>query len=249
MRPTFDGPSPLSRHLASVTAIVAAGLTVTACYTPADDPVGPPPQVAASKLADGSAVPVLDFATGVPAGGTATLHRFSGGVNYRLHAEGLEPGHAYTLWLVIFNDTSACTAGTPDVTFCGGNDLVNDAAHPDMMYAGGHVVGASGDATFAGRRDVGDMSGSANGPVGLPAYGLEDPGGAEIYLIVHDHGPANADYMPSMIQSIDGGCTDTGVPEAGAASPWNDYDGRPEGAFGVRGPNTCASARIALHVP
>ncbi|MDX1646872.1 MAG: hypothetical protein R3304_06995 [Longimicrobiales bacterium] len=237
------------RGIATLAAIAATALTVAGCDAPASDPLGPTPEVAATKVADGSSVPVLDFATGVPAGGTARLDRFEGGVNYRIDAEALEPGHAYTLWVVIFNDPSGCAAGTPNVTFCGGPDLVNDAAHPDMMYAGGHVVGGSGQATFAGRRDVGDRSGSANEPVGLPAYGLESPGRAEIYLIVHDHGPANAAYMPSMIQSIDGGCTDTGVPEAGVASPWNDYSGPPAGAFGVRGPNTCASARIALHVP
>ncbi len=118
-----------------------------------------------------------------------------------------------------------------------------------MMYAAGHVVGGSGKATFAGRRRVGDSSGSANAPVGLPAYRLENPSGAEINLVVHHHGPKLPGYMADMIQSIDGGCFDAGVPVPGVSSPWNGCAGGSQGAFGRRGPNTCQSVQFAVPSP
>ncbi len=42
---------------------------------------------------------------------------------------------------------------------------------------------ATGTATFAGRLSAGDVGGSVNAPVGLPAYGLLDPYGAEIQFL------------------------------------------------------------------
>ncbi len=199
-------------------------------------------EVAASKAVIGDA-PVLTFAN-LAQVGTSQLVRTRNGVNYKLSTTGLQAGHAYTLWIVIFNNTDDCMAGTEDFSLCGPADVVNDDARPDMMYAGGHVAGGSGVATFAGRRGVDDLSGSINGPVGMPAYGLEDPFGAEIHLVVHDHGPKMAAYMPDMIKTVDGGCTDAGIPFEGAESPWNDHEG-----FGRRGPNTCQSTQFAVHSP
>ena len=140
--------------------------------------------------------------------------------------------------MVIFNATDQCAEGTEGFALCGPGDVVNDAARPDMMWAGGRVVDASGTATFAGRRGVGDASGSINDPVGLPAYGLESAFDAEIQFVVHHHGPMIPSYMPDMIKTVDGGCTDAGI-----ASPWNDHE------FGRRGPNTCQSVQFAIHSP
>ena len=49
--------------------------------------------------------------------------------------------------------------------------------------------------------------------------------------------------MPDMIQTVDGGCTDAGIPAPGANSPWNSH------AFGMRGPNACQSVQFAVHPP
>jgi hypothetical protein len=223
-------------------------LLVAACDQAAESPFQPEePSIRASYGPD-PAVDVFAFAD-FSVVGSSQLVRTPNGVSYTLQTTGLTPGHAYTLWIVIFNDTGGCTDGTPGFALCGPADVVNDAARPDMMYAGGHVAGSSGLATFSGRRQVGDLSGSANAPVGLPAYGLEDPAGAEFNLVVHDHGSMLPDYLPDMIQSIDGGCYDAGVPAPGAASPWNDYNGGPAGAFGRRGPSTCQSVQFVVHSP
>jgi hypothetical protein len=209
------------------------------------------PELEANNAGRASRVPVIYFdGTGIVEGASSSLVRTPNGVNYSLSTNDLVPGNAYTLWIVIFNNTDGCSAGAGG-TFCGPDDVLNDDARPDMMYAGGLVVGASGKATFSGRRTVGDMSGSANGPIDdFPAYGLENPMGAEIHLVVHEHGPMLPAYMPDMIQTIDGGCFDAGVPGPGIPFGWNLYDGEPGvGAFGRRGPNTCTSVQATAHVP
>lgn len=209
------------------------------------------PELSANNAGRAARVPVIYFdGSGVVEGASSSLVRGPNGVNYSLSTNDLVPGNAYTLWIVIFNNTDECLAGGGG-TLCGPDDVLNDAARPDMMYAGGLVVGASGKATFSGRRAVGDMSGSANGPIDdFPAYGLENPMGAEIHLVVHEHGPMLPAFMPDMIKTIDGGCYDAGVPAAGVPFGWNLYDGPPGvGAFGRRGPNTCVSVQATAHVP
>lgn len=246
-------PGAPAKRLAILSASVLC-VALTACED--DVPTNPEseasPTTSASDVAPSLAVESGSISTvevstlpGLNEVGSSQLVRTPNGVNFSLSTTDLEPGHAYTIWIVIFNDPDGCDGGPP----CAEADIPNDDARPDMMYAGGHVVGGSGKASFAGRRSVGDLSGSANGPVDLPAYGLENPSDAEIWLVVHDHGPKLASYMPDMIQTIDGGCTDAGVPEAGASSPWNDHDEPGVGAFGERGPNTCASVQLAVHAP
>lgn len=191
----------------------------------------------------GDRAPVLTFAD-LTEVGRSRLRRKRNGVHYRVRTTGLEPGHAYTLWMVIFNSTDECLDGAPeDGPRCGPADVVNDAARPDMMWAAGGIATKGGRVRFAGKRRVGDLGRSVNRPVGLPAYGLEDAANAEIHFVVHDHGRMLPAYMPDMIKTIDGGCTDAGVPAAGVSSPWNDHE------FGKRGPNTCQSVQFAVHSP
>jgi hypothetical protein len=58
-------------------------------------------------------------------------------------------------------------------------------------------------------------------------------------------------FMPDMIQTLAGGCTDTGIPAQGAPSPWNDYAGSPAYGqeFGRLGPNACASVQFSILAP
>ena len=188
--------------------------------------------------------PVRQFADGAVVGSSA-LVRGPNGVSFRLSTTGLEPGSAYTLWVVVFNNPSACTAPTP-FSLCSDPDVGNAAAMPDVLYGTGHVVGGSETATFAGHRSVGDGSGSISAPIGLPAFGLVDPAGAEILLVVHEHGPVLPEYLPDQIQTVGGGCTDAGIPAPGVSSPFNAYTG-PE--YGRRGPNTCRSIQFSFHTP
>ncbi len=219
------------RHLA-VRTIGAAALLAVVLAT----------QAPASASAAAKREPVLTFAD-LTQVGTSHVARSSEGVSFSLATTQLVPGNAYTLWLVIFNNPDGCQAPTP-ISSCSPDDVGNPAAMPDIVYGTGHVAGGSGQATFSGYRPAGDDSGSISEPIGLPAFGLVNPEGAEIHLVVHEHGPKLAQYLPDMIQSVAGGCTEAGIPAPGVASPFNAYTG-PE--YGERGPNTCRSIHFAVH--
>jgi len=222
----------VSIHLRAACMLVP-GFVIAGCEPAAESPLQPGDiPVQASYTPE--SVDVIAFSDGAVVG-SSQLVRTPNGVNYRVKTSGLVPGNAYTLWIVIFNNPAGCIDG------CDGDDLGVPAAEPDMMYAAGHVVGSSGKATFSGRRHVGDDRGSVNAPVGMPAYGLTDPSGAVIWFFVHHHGSVLPSHMPDMIHTMDGGCTDAGVPAAGVASPYNGHE------YGKRGPNTCQTVQGAFH--
>ena len=198
------------------------------------------PALASAAGAVTSTSPVFTFPAIGPHDGVSRVTRTKNGANFRFTTNGLEPGHAYTLWVVIWNEPENCVDG------CDGFDLFTEAALPDMLYGAGNVVGGSGQATFSGRISVGDASGSVQAPLGLAANGLMNPYDAEIHFIVKDHGPKLPAYMPDMIRTLAGGCADPGIPMAGVSSPWNDYDG-PE--YGERGPNPCEDILASVHQP
>ena len=233
----------------SLALLAFAGLAFTACESEKTSPLEPLSSSETSLDAvDKSTSPVVTFPDGMPSTGTSELARTPNGVNFRLSKDALEPGNAYTLWMIIFNEPSECLYGAGALN-CGADDIGTVAARPDVVWVAGRIAGGDGTATFAGRRSVGDLSASLSAPPGLPAFGLEDPWGAEIHFILHHHGPVLAAYMPDMLQTIDGGCTDAGVPAAGVPSPFNDYAGPLGGAYGRRGPNTCGSYWAAVHLP
>lgn len=239
-------PKRLYRSLCApvmLTALVACESAVVSPESGGGDLVEHTGAASQNGKAPGPRVPVLNLADFSEVG-SARVVRTQAGVSVQLKTTGLEPGHAYTLWFVVFNNTDGCLHGTPGFSLCGPADVVNSLAEPDMMYTTGHVVGGSGKATFSGHFNAGSDAGSVNGPVGMPSYGLSNPLGAEYHLAVHDHGPKLSEYMPDMTQSLDGGCTDAGVPEPGVSSPWNDHSG-----FGRRGPNTCRTVQISIHSP
>jgi hypothetical protein len=112
-------------------------------------------------------------------GADSRLVRTPNGISVLLQTSGLPAGHAVTVWALIFNDPTACGAG-------GCHEMNGDLNVPDVQGSvyriTGHVVGAQG--SFAGNVPVGDAANAARGP------GLLDPFGAEIHLIVRDHGVA-----------------------------------------------------------
>ena len=162
-------------------------------------------------------------------GAWAHLVRNANGISYSLHATNLTPGHAYTLWQVVVNNPSAC-----DTQPCTARDIFGNAdADGQVSYAAGHVVGGSGQATFAGSHRVGAI------PEGwLDDRGLVDPIGGEVHLVLNDHGPALSDFMPSMIRTYRGGCSDS--------SPFPPIFPPKALADGEAGPNTCRLTLVAI---
>jgi hypothetical protein len=186
--------------------------------------------------ADTSTAPVTWHAqkaplSGLVEGASAHLVRTDNGISYQLHATNLTPGHAYTLWQVVVNNPSACSAHP-----CSAADILRNAATGGQVsYGAGHIVGASGRATFAGAQSVGPI------PEGWVAgVGLGDTTGAEVHLVLNDHGPALAEFMPDMIHTYRGGCS--------GASPFPGVFPEVAIADGAVGPNICRLTQTAIFV-
>ena len=173
-------------------------------------------------------VPVYEFtaeAALVP-GASSKITRNGHGATTTFHTSGLEHGHAYSLWLVVFNVPGECSGPCDEPDVVPGTD-----AMVDLLAVSGHVVGGSGKATFSGRRSVGDNSGSLFVQFGAPAPGLIYPYGAELHLVLRDHGPAIPGQIPNQIMSYEGGCT-------------------PESSFGLGdGDYMCEDIQFSVHMP
>jgi hypothetical protein len=230
--------------LLALSLALSLALTFTACETappmePVPDSFASPGIEHAAALAPSPAAvhsvsDVLTFDDMTPVG-SSRLTRNDGGVSYRVQTTGLEPGTATTLWIVIFNHPEHC-ATTP----CGLPDLFVPEVMADVAYAAGNVIGGSGRATFAGRRDVGDDSGSIMGEwFGMPENGLADARGAEIHFIIRNHGPKIPGLVDEMISTFNAGCG----PDAMEGAP-----PVPE-SLGTHGPNTCVDVQFAVHLP
>lgn len=145
--------------------------------------------------------------------GTSTIVRTNSGVSGTIstslaNSEVSAKGVAATLWIVVFNDPSAC-ASTP----CGEPDLFDPDVMPDVLYGAGNVIGGSERITMGYHRQEGDNSGSIATLFGLPTddgepWGLIDARTAEIHYVVRSHGPVVPAHMPAQIQTYEGGCVD-----------------------------------------
>ena len=160
-------------------------------------------------------------------GAGATVVRRPDGVSLNFRTTRLQPGHAYTLWFIVLNEPSACAA-TP----CSAPDiLLNPATEAQITRAAGHVVGAGGNGAFASAFRVGALDGWLSGGE------LTNPLTAEIQLVLNDHGPVLAGYLPGMIHTYRAGCTDASLPTIFPASAKAD---------GTPGPNTCLLYQAAV---
>ncbi len=140
-------------------------------------------------------------------GAVGQLVRTDGGVGYNLRTLELVPGHAISIWWVIFNNPEECDGdcGIEDLFVDYPVDLTpNPDVNPAVMSAGGHVVGGSGRAGFAGHLIEGQIT--TEHPAFLDGPGLTDARGAEIHLVVRSHGPLVPAEMPGLIHTFEGGC-------------------------------------------
>lgn len=143
----------------------------------------------------------------IPAAG-ATLSRNNDGVYAAISTSGITPGHVVTLWWVFFNSPKACAAAV-----CAPPDLNNPEVNGSLQYGGGYLVGVNGRADFGGYLGAGDNTGFYLLPMfpnmPNPAPGLVNPKGAEVHLVIRDHGPASADpaILHEQLSSFPGGCS------------------------------------------
>ncbi len=146
-------------------------------------------------------------------GARAGLLREADGIRTRVHTAELAHRDVITLWLVIFNHPEACTDGA-----CGEADLFDGpdgptGVEPSCLYADGSIVGGNGGARFHDRLSVGESRDScidffvdAVEDLEGRDYGLTNPAGAEVHLVMRSHGPV----LPGMVQeqrsTFAGGC-------------------------------------------
>jgi hypothetical protein len=161
-------------------------------------------------------------------GATSQLVRTAEGISYSINTEQLLPGHAYTVWVVVINNPAACTASP-----CSPQDiLLNPATNSQVTYGTGRVVGDSGESGFGGALRAGPITAGW-----LPGRGLDNPLGADVHLVLNDHGTMLTEFMPEMISTYRAGCTDASLPGIFPASAKAD---------GTPGPNTCRLRQVVL---
>lgn len=156
-------------------------------------------------------------------GSTAALERTEDGVSVQVDAAELNAGHAYTMWWAVVDNPQACeTAPDP----CGAPDVIgNDDAQGQVAYGAGGVAGEDGTATFTSSFEVGDHPGGW-----FEGRTFTDPMGAEVHVILNDHGPVIEGMETEMTSTYRGGCTDESLPEAFPKTAKED---------GTPGPNAC----------
>lgn len=162
-------------------------------------------------IADGSSVK----------GSSATLWRGDNHVSMRLHTRQLDPEHAYTTWWVVFNNPEACVDDP-----CGMQDFLNPLTDARLKWADGEVVGSNGIATFASTLKTTD-----SGAEFSQGQALTNPAGAEIHIVVRDHGESEKDS--DQTTTLNGGCSASSSVPGGSGSS-------------LSGQNECEDEQFAL---
>lgn len=228
------------RALARAGALAGAAVLLVACTDYPTSPASPPdldgPFAASANTAQHTSAIVTTHPSLGPvvpvAGASARLVSNNNGVSVTMHTGDLIPGHAYTAWWVKIDEPENC-ATSP----CTGADVLRNVAgvKSNVAHAAGKVAGASGRATFATHFSTGPV------PGGWFANEFTNPRGAEIHLIIMDHGPALPGLVWNQISTFRGGCSDQSVNTAPLA-------GFPDVAKedGVPGPNTCRLVQVTI---
>jgi len=131
------------------------------------------------------------------------LERIQGGVLIEGETSELLPGHAYTIWALVYNDPDGCNDG------CDIFDDMGSHSEFSALWSGiGFVADEDGEAEFEAVMMEGDPAGEV-----LMGEGLTDAGNAEIHLIVRHHGAAaydDPDLLEAQLTTFGGGCEEFG---------------------------------------
>ncbi|MFW6075726.1 MAG: hypothetical protein ACOC9Y_09030 [Chloroflexota bacterium] len=186
---------------------------------------------ASGKAVERSTAPVTTHPSQGPVteveGATARLLATDSAITTVLNTRQLDTGHPHTVWVVIINRPDLCEA-TP----CDSADILErtDTVEANIAYGDGRVVHGRA-APFQARVPVGEIEG------GWFDHELSNPRGAEVHLVVMDHGPLIPELRHEMTSTLRAGCTDESVPAA--YPPVAFADGTP-------GPNTCRLVQAAI---
>ena len=157
------------------------------------------PPVASAQAVTSTSVFVMGQPDNTVEGASSTLVRTVDGIDFTILTSDLEPNHALTVWVVIFNNPEYCSDS------CGADDLLPRGGDPAIDSSvvwgnAGTVSTADGKANFGGYVKVGDTSTARFGP------GLLDPTGAEVHMVIRTHGPVVPEMLSQQISTFDEGC-------------------------------------------
>ena len=178
-----------------------------------------------------SSVSVRAFADPETPLGESTLRRTDDGLLITFDSTGWAPGHAVTLWWVVFNQPANCSPPGCDLddVYIGGDPAAGldtvAIANVDVVaaYATGTIVDTDGTVTMASRLAVGDPGADVifgDGPL------LDDDAAAaaEVHLVARSHGPTIEGQTFDQLTSHAGGCTNLLNPPAQAETEGDCVD-------------------------
>jgi hypothetical protein len=169
--------------------------------------------------------------------GTSTVRRTKHGITAQIKTTGLTAGHAMTMWIIFFNNPDACdTPGACDPNVDGGDPTTGF----DFHYGAGTIANG-GTTTLSGHLRAGETSTSGVLETGMgEGVPLLNPFGAQVWLAVHSHGPAQTGQdLAAQMSSFLGGCEPPllggpdGIADSPADIPANDGE--------------CTTHQIAFH--
>ena len=140
---------------------------------------------------------IVDFATGVPVGGAATLTRTKNSATARIHTSGLETNAAYSIWWVVWNKPTLCVGG------CGEDDIGIEGN--GVFHAGGLITGEDGTANTIVFVNAGKPT---EGAEVLLGSWLQKGRGfkSELHLVIRSHGPIIPGMVDVQVGSFNGAC-------------------------------------------
>ena len=159
---------------------------------------------------------------------SATVITSEEGLFALLKTTELEENHVYTMWVVIVNNPEAC-----DNSPCTPADVLGktDEVQAEATWGDSMIYTEDARMEFTAYVPAGDVHEPWFG------HGLSDPLGAEIHIVVNDHGEVIPELAASMLNTYRGGCTDESLPPPFPESATSD---------GEAGPNQCRLIQDAI---
>jgi hypothetical protein len=195
-------------------AVAAIGLLAmaVAVETHVFNPNFDAPGVNAVRLAsDGTAVE----------GATLNVVRKNDVTTLAFTTSGLPANHIVVLEAQIFNEPTKCTHGSGSVR-CGVDDLSDPEVKGSVVFVSGVWLRTSTMATLKGELKTDDASRAVLGE------GLTNPHGADLRLVLVDHGAPVSEFAQAQLTTLAGGCTNA-----------------PPG-YGTPGPIACKELQVGI---
>lgn len=160
-------------------------------------------------------------------GARAHLVSNKDGITVLMRTKELEYLHANTLWFVTINRPDLCLTSP-----CSSEDILKrtDIVKANVVYGNGRIV-RSGMTSFMAYVPTGPVEG------GWFENDLTNPMGAEVHLVINDHGMIIPGMEREMTKTYRAGCTDASIPVAFPPAAYAD---------GTPGPNACRLVQVAI---